>query len=280
MTGKPGRLPEPESPLERLLRSLIELAPTTISAADALLAVELERLLASTPTLPPMAVTRLQPEELAFEQTGVAAALEIALGKEVPLPRGGRLLIEPTAAFVAIDVDGGGRAPLDADLEAAQEIARQVRLRNLGGTIIVDFVDLPTKPERQRLEEALRKAFRGDPAPLEIHPMSSLGVVQISRARRGQPLASLFLASCTCCGGSGHRTSPRADAERLFAALERVAWRRDRHPRRPAAALVPGRPGPCRLATGGRAPGARATVAGGCVARCRGVCDRRAHHGR
>ena len=103
----------------------------------------------------------------------------------MPLPGGGRLLIEPTAACVAIDVDGGGRAPLDVDLAAAAEIARQVRLRNLGGTIIVDFVDLPTRPERQRLEEALRKAFRDDPAPLEIHPMSSLGIVQISRARRG-----------------------------------------------------------------------------------------------
>ena len=150
----------------------------------------------------------------------------------MPLRRGGRLLIQPTAACVAIDVDGGGRAPLDVDLEAAAEIARQVRLRNLGGTIIADFVDLPTRPERQRLEEALRKAFRGDPAPVEIHPMSSLGIVQISRARRGQPLAGLFQAPCACCGGDGLQPRARADgravargpAERAPADVTAYAW--------------------------------------------------------
>ncbi len=218
-SAKPGRLPDPESALERLLRQLIELEPVAVAAADRTLLLELERLLAGTPTLPAMALTRLRPDEAAFAQTGVDAALEIALGREVPLPRGGRLLIEPTAACVAIDVDGGGRAALDIDLEAAAEVGRQARLRNLGGTIIVDFVDLPTKPERQRLEEALRKAFRGDPAPLEIHSMSPLGIVQISRARRGQPLASLFLAPCTCCHGLGHVPSPRAEAEALLTAL-------------------------------------------------------------
>lgn len=217
--AKPGRLPAPETPLERLMRSLIDVTPETVSVADGPLAREVEHLITASPSLPPMTVAQLEPDVSAFAQTGVDAALDEALGTEVPLSRGGRLLIEPTAACVAIDVDGGGRAPLDVDLEAAAEIGRQVRLRNLGGTLIVDFVDLPTKPERQRLEEAVRKAFRGDPAPVEIHPMSSLGIMQISRARRGQALASLFLTSCTCCGGSGHRASPRADAEALFAAL-------------------------------------------------------------
>ena len=94
-----------------------------------------------------------------------------------------------------------------------------MRLRNLGGTIIVDFVDLPSRPERQRLEEALRKAFRHDPAPLEIHQMSSLGIVPLSRARRGQPLAARFLAPCRHCGGSGTEPSARATAERTLAAL-------------------------------------------------------------
>ena len=88
-------------------------------------------------------------------------------------------------ACTAIDVDGGGRAALDVDLEAAAEIGLQLRLRNIGGTVIVDFVDLPTRPQRQRLEEALRKAVRGDPMPVQIYPMSPLGIVQLSRTRRG-----------------------------------------------------------------------------------------------
>jgi Rne/Rng family ribonuclease len=218
--GKPGRLPEAESPLERLFRGLLELEPVAVAVADPNLAREVERLLAA-PGLPPMDLVRLEPDEPAFVQAGVDAAIETALSTEVKLPRGGRLLIEPTAACVAIDVDGGGRAPLDVDLEAAGEIARQLRLRNLGGTILIDFVDLPTKSERQRLEEGLRKAFRHDPAPLEIHPMSPLGTVLVSRARRGQPLAELFQAPCARCSGSGRQASPRAGAERLFGELAR-----------------------------------------------------------
>ena len=207
--AKPGRLPEAETALQRLLRGLVDLGPATIEVADPALALELEKLAAASPTLPPLWLAKLDPDEGAFAQTEVDQALEEALATEVPLPGGGRLLIEPTAAFVAIDVD----------LAAAAEIARQVRLRNLGGTIIVDFVDLPSRPERQRLEEALRKAFRHDPAPLEIHQMSSLGIVPLSRARRGQPLAARFLAPCGHCRGSGTEPSPRATAERTLAAL-------------------------------------------------------------
>lgn len=218
-TAKPGRLPQPETALQRLLRGLVDLGPQTIEIADRALLLEMERLQAASETLPPFALVRLEPDEPAFAQTEVDVAIEAALSREVPLAGGGRLLIEPTAAFVAIDVDGGGRAPLDIDLAAAAEIARQVRLRNLGGTIIIDFVDLPSRPERQRLEEALRKSFKNDPAPLEIHQMSSLGIVPLSRARRGQPLASRFVVGCVRCSGSGFEPSPRATAERVLAAL-------------------------------------------------------------
>lgn len=227
-TAKPGRLPEPESVLERLLRGLLDLGLEAVAAEPAILR-EVERLAEAAPTLPPLELIPLDAHQPAFAQTGVDEILDEALGPEVPLPGGGRLLIEPTAACVAIDVDGGGRAPLETDLAAAGEIARQVRLRNLGGTIIVDFVDLPTKHERQRLEEALKRAFRADTAPLEILPMSPLGVVQISRARRGQPLAASLRAPCRCCDGSGVQASARAGAERLLAEL--------RHRQRPAASV-------------------------------------------
>lgn len=219
--AKPGRLDTGEGLLERLLAGLADFAPEGVAVADPALARELQRLAETVPTLPSWEVIRLDPDGDAFAQTGVDEALEEALSREVPLPGGGRLLIEPTAACVAIDVDGGNRAPLEVDLAAAGEIARQVRLRNLGGTIVVDFVDLPAKHERQRLEEALRRAFRGDPAPPEILPMSPLGIVQISRPRRGEPLASRFRAACAACDGTGLVPSPRAAAEALFAELRR-----------------------------------------------------------
>ena len=220
---RPGRLSDEETALARLLRGLAELGPARLEIADRLLRLEAERLLAAHATLPRLELVELDPEQPAFTQTGVDAELDVALGSEVPLAGGGRLLIEPTAACVAIDVDGGGRAPLDVDLAATAEIARQVRLRNLGGTIVVDFVDLPSRPERQRLEEALRKAFRHDPAPLEIHAMSSLGLVTMSRARRGASLADRFLAPCARCTGSGRELAPRIAAERVLALLRAEA---------------------------------------------------------
>lgn len=226
---KPGRLPEPESALERLLRGLLDPAPAVLAAGDGQVVRALEQLAASATTLPPMEIRRLPGGGSAFARAGIEDDLAAALAPEVALPGGGRLVIETTAACVAIDVDGGGRAPLEVDLAATAEIARQVRLRNLGGSIVVDFVDLPHKQERHRLEESLKRAFRHDPAPVEIHAMSALGIVQISRARRGEPLASRLQVRCRCCGGRGHEASPRAGAEALLRELAAAV--------RPAAAI-------------------------------------------
>jgi ribonuclease G len=217
--ARPGRLAGDEHPLERLLRTALEAGPERIEIADAALQARARALLGEALRDGCPELVRLDPARTAFEQTGVAAEIERALVPEVPLARGGRLLIEPTAACTAIDVDGEGRPALELDLDAAAEVGRQARLRNLGGTLIVDFVDLPARQERQRLEEALRKAFHGDPAPVQIHPMSPLGIVQISRARRGRSLAQLMTRTCGACGGSGRVPSLRAQAERLLAEL-------------------------------------------------------------
>jgi Rne/Rng family ribonuclease len=210
-----GRLAGDEHPLERLLRGMAEQGIERLELADPALQARARTLVGADGP----AILRLDRDRGAFEQAGVAAEIERALAVEVPLGKGGRLLIEPTAACTAIDVDGQGRAALDLDLEAAAEIGRQARLRNLGGTLVIDFVDLPTKPQRQRLEEALRKAFGGDPATVQIYPMSPLGIVQISRARRGQSLARLLARPCPACGGDGQAPSLRAVAERLLAEL-------------------------------------------------------------
>jgi ribonuclease G len=139
----------------------------------------------------------------AFTAHGIGEQIEQALERVVPLAGGGRLIIEPTAALTAIDVDGAGRAALDVDLEAVAEIARQARLRRLGGTIVVDFVDLPGKEQRARLREALRRAFHTDPEPVQILPMTALGLVQISRRRRRPPLALELGRPCPTCEGGG-----------------------------------------------------------------------------
>jgi Rne/Rng family ribonuclease len=124
----------------------------------------------------------------AFDAMGVSEQLEEAQGREVALANGGYLIIEPTAALTAIDVNGTGR-PLDLNLAAVPEVARQLRLRRIGGIVVIDFVDLDTKSDRARLGAALRAAFAPDPAEVQIYPMSPLGLVELSRQRTGPSLA-------------------------------------------------------------------------------------------
>ncbi|MCB1885321.1 MAG: ribonuclease E/G [Geminicoccaceae bacterium] len=201
-TGRTGAVTRDASAFDRRVWELLERAPASFEAVDEAVLAHLRRLLDALPEDARPELVRLRGQS-AFTAGGVAEDLAQARAREVPLPGGGRLVIEPTAACVAVDVDGGGRAALDADLEAATVLGRQIRLRNLGGTIVVDFVDLPTKPQRQRLEEALRRAFNGDPLPVQIYPMSPLGIVQISRARRGGTALDAVGRPCPTCGGSG-----------------------------------------------------------------------------
>ncbi len=229
--GRPRRLTGDEHALERLVRAVMAPELRRIEVADEGLLARCRRLVDGPLQPHGVELVRLEPGSGAFEQTEVAGEIEAALSPEVRLRGGGRLVIEPTRAFVAVDVDGAGRAALDVNMEAAFELAHQVRLRNLGGTIVVDFVDLPTKAPRQRLEDTLKRAFRADPAPLQIYPMSPLGLVQISRARRGRSLEARLRRACSVCEGTGRIPSLRAAAEQLALAV------RTRQPR--AVRLAP-----------------------------------------
>ncbi|HWL71696.1 MAG TPA: ribonuclease E/G [Geminicoccus sp.] len=159
----------------------------------------------------------------AFEVTGVAELIEAALQREVPLPEGGRLWIERTRALTAIDVDSGGQPSFRVNLAAAREIARQLRLRNIGGIIVVDFIDLVSKNERFRVVETLKKALAADPVAGHVHDVSPQGLVEIGRPRRGIALAELLLRDCQHCRGEGTAPSLRAGTERLVKALRRSA---------------------------------------------------------
>lgn len=124
------------------------------------------------------------------------ATVEDALAQVAPIQGGGVLTIEPTAALVAIDVDSGGRTgstdaerfALDLNIAAAQEAARQVRLRNLAGLIVIDFVSLRVKGHARVLEEAVRAAFADDPWPVQFGGLSRFGLYELSRAQLVKPL--------------------------------------------------------------------------------------------
>lgn len=124
------------------------------------------------------------------------AVIEHALARIAPIPGGGILSIEPTSALTAIDVDAGARAgsgdpdrfALDLNIAAAHEAARQIRLRNLGGVIAIDFLNMRVKSHRKTLEEAVRTAFAGDPWSIQLGGLSQFGVFEISRAQLRRPL--------------------------------------------------------------------------------------------
>ena len=126
-----------------------------------------------------------------------------ALEEQVPLPSGGVVTLEPTAALTAVDIDsagsggmagdmGGERALLQTNLEAVDTIARQLRLRNIGGIIVIDFIDLRDAAARRRVIDRLRAAVKSDSAPCWVGGMSRLGLVEMTRRRRGPTLAAML----------------------------------------------------------------------------------------
>jgi len=134
-----------------------------------------------------------------------------ALGRRVDLKSGGYLMIDQTESMTTIDVNTGsfvGAKTFDdtiykTNLEAAQTIARQLRLRNLGGIIIIDFIDMHTKEHQDMVLEELRKHLARDRIRTTINPFSSLGLVEMTRKRTRESLAHLLCEPCHVCAGKG-----------------------------------------------------------------------------
>lgn len=122
----------------------------------------------------------------------VDEVLQAALDPVVSLKCGGRLVIEQAAALTAIDVDSAGARPAEANGAAVAEIARQLRLRGIGGQVVVDFVSGRDRKPLFRLAEALKQAVASDPTPTHVFGVSPLGLVELTRERRGPALAELL----------------------------------------------------------------------------------------
>ncbi|MEQ9451389.1 MAG: Rne/Rng family ribonuclease [Pseudomonadales bacterium] len=146
-----------------------------------------------------------------FERHGVEDEVKRALTSTVALKSGGSLVIEQTEAMISIDVNTGGflgghnleETVFRANLEAAQSIPRQLRLRNLGGIIVIDFIDMEDEEHQRQVLRALEKAAEADPARTRIEGFSSLGLVQMSRKRTRESLAQTMCQPCHHCAGVG-----------------------------------------------------------------------------
>ena len=146
-----------------------------------------------------------------FEQHRVVEQLRKALDRKVWLPSGGSLVIEHTEALTVIDVNTGknvGKTNLEEtvlgnNLEAAEEIAHQLRLRDIGGIIVIDFIDMEVKENRRKVVEAFRKALSRDKTRTQVFDISELGLVQMTRKRIGEGLLTAFADTCQSCHGRG-----------------------------------------------------------------------------
>ena len=146
-----------------------------------------------------------------FERFGVEAEIENALKSRVGLPSGGSIVIHQTEALVAIDVNTGryvGREDLEetvfaANMEAVPEIARQIRLRDLGGLLVVDFIDMEDPEHRRTVFEAFEAELARDRARTRVLQISEFGLVEITRQRSRGNLERVLTRSCPCCSGAG-----------------------------------------------------------------------------
>lgn len=150
----------------------------------------------------PDLVTKITPIEVADPESGLAlfehrdlmGQIEDLFQPYTLLPSGGSIIIENTAALTAVDVNTGGdkRGRLAVNIEAAAEIARQLRLRNLGGMIVIDFLKLKSKDDEAALLKAFEDAVMEDPCTVQLHGISPLGLMEITRARRTPALSDRF----------------------------------------------------------------------------------------
>ncbi len=147
-----------------------------------------------------------------FERFNIERQIEQTFQRRVTLPSGGEIVIDETEALIAIDVNTGSHKARPGDekntifqvnLEAVQEISRQIRLRNIGGLIIIDFIDMKERRHRNQVYDSMLRAMSEDKAKTHILPISLLGIMQMTRQRQQESLASNLYTNCPYCHGRG-----------------------------------------------------------------------------
>jgi ribonuclease G len=232
LRARAGELVHEDQPLHvRILRDLlgegVERVQVDSPAAHA-------RMLEFVRTFMPAALSRIEAytgTRPIFDLYGVEEEIGRALERKVPLKSGGYLMIDQTEAMTNIDVNTGafvGHRNLEdtifrTNLESAVAIARQLRLRNLGGIIIIDFIDMQDAEHRRQVLQALEKALAGDHVRTSISAVSPLGLVEMTRKRTRESLEHLLCRPCPTCEGRGFLKTPETVAYEIFREVLRQA---------------------------------------------------------
>jgi len=230
--AKPGELVHADLPLQiRVLRDVVLSGVTKVRVdqQDAC-----QAMLEFAGTFMPETGDRIelfQGDRPIFDLYGVEEEIESSLGRKVPLKSGGYLMLDQTESMTTIDVNTGayvGHRTLEetifrTNLEAAVAIARQLRLRNLGGIIIIDFIDMQEEEHRRQVLHALDKALMGDHAKTSISSVSPLGLVEMTRKRTRESLEHVLCAACPTCEGRGFVKTTETVCYEIFREILRQA---------------------------------------------------------
>lgn len=165
-----------------------------------------------------------------WERFGLRRQLEQIYSREVVLPSGGRLVFDQTEALMAIDINSGkisGKGNFEAmsfktNMEAAEGIARQLRLRDVGGQVVIDFIEMRDRKHVAEVEKALRQAMRNDRARHDVGHMSSFGLLELVRQRMGSSALAISMEPCPACGGTGQRRNLEWQALQSLRELRRL----------------------------------------------------------
>lgn len=168
-----------------------------------------------------------------FSRFQIEHQIETAYGREVPLASGGALVIDHTEALVAIDVNSARatrgadieQTALNTNLEAADELARQLRLRDLGGLIVIDFIDMESQRNQREVENRLRDALHFDRARVQMGKISRFGLLELSRQRLQPSLGETSHSPCPRCHGTGHIRGIESSALHILRILEEEAMK-------------------------------------------------------
>jgi ribonuclease G len=169
-----------------------------------------------------------------FDKYGIEDAIREAFQRRVDLASGGYIIIEPTEALVSIDVNTGRytgkkdpeKTILKTNMDAAKEIARQLRLRDIGGIVVCDFIDMETRANQERVLQELRQHLSRDRARTRAFQVSELGLIEMTRQRVRPSLFQSLTEPCPHCGGSGRVFRPETVVRRVERAIRRIAVQR------------------------------------------------------
>jgi len=176
-------------------------------------------------------ITFYENEEPIFDGYGIEMEIDKLLGRKVWLKSGGYIVIDMSEALVAIDVNTGryvgkrnlADTILKTNLEAAKEIAYQLRLRNIGGIIIIDFIDMEREGDREKVYQALEEAIRKDRQKMNLFQISELGLVEMTRKRTRENIARILSEPCPYCEGSGLVKSKTTICYNIFREIEKTS---------------------------------------------------------